>query len=570
MPNNNDDKSRMGADPTAHICERLFHNHVKKIVAVHDLSGVGRVSLMAVIPILSTMGFQVCPLPTAILSTHTQYPVYSFLDLTDEMRRIICKWKQLGVRFDAFYSGYLGSPRQVQIVEDFIQKFRRPSDLVVVDPVMVSTSGCALMQPDALAVMKEQLLSMADLVTPNLPEAWTLAGTETSVDDAAQSILRLGVKALLIKGGHAEGKAKTDYLYIYKGGGVKRVELSAETVDTVNTHGTGCTLSSAIAAFAALGCGLEEAVRRAKDYLTEALKAGKDVRVGGGHGPVCHFVKPTSRQAYEPTSLLKIVADDLTNHIVSSSAGDLSAVRLQFITHFTEKYSYLDSAMMALEGGCRWIQLRMKDAGEAEIERVARLVLPECRRRGAVFVIDDHVELALRVGADGVHLGKNDMPVDEARRMAGEFFGKQAVSDKQSVASRQADERQGQSPCLLVSDCSSAENFIIGGTANTFEDVQRLAAQGADYIGCGPFRFTTTKKNLAPMLGIDGYRNILSQMKEHGIELPLVAIGGITSDDIPLLMAAGVSGIALSGSILRAESPVEEMKKVIEKLRIES
>ena len=441
---------------------------------------------------------------------------------------------------------------------------------LVVDPVMVSTSGCALMQPDALAVMKEQLLPLADLVTPNLPEAWTLAGTDTSVDDAAKAILRLGVKALLIKGGHAEGKAKTDYLYIYKGGGVKRVELSAETVDTVNTHGTGCTLSSAIAAFAALGCGLEEAVRRAKDYLTEALKAGRDVRVGGGHGPVCHFVKPISRQADEPTSLLKIVAADLPNHLVSSSAGDLSAVRLQFITHFTDKYSYLDSAMMALEGGCRWIQLRMKDADEAEIERVARLILPECKRRGAVFVIDDHVELALRVGADGVHLGKNDMPVDEARRLAREFFGKQAVGDKQSATSRQADERQGQSPSLLVSDCSSAENFIIGGTANTFEDVQRLAAQGADYIGCGPFRFTTTKKNLAPMLGIDGYQNILSQMKEQGIELPLVAIGGITYDDIPQLMAAGVSGIALSGSVLRAEQPVEEMRKVVNELRVES
>ena len=446
---------------------------------------------------------------------------------------------------------------------------RKPKFLVV-DPVMVSTSGCALMQPDALAVMKEQLLPMADLVTPNLPEAWTLAGTDTSVDDAAQAILRLGVKALLIKGGHAAGKAKTDYLYIYKGGGVKRVELSAETVDTVNTHGTGCTLSSAIAAFAALGCGLKEAVRRAKDYLTEALKAGKDVRVGGGHGPVCHFVKPTSRQTDEPTSLLKIVAADLPNHLVSSSVGDLSAVRLQFITHFTERYSYLDSAMMALEGGCRWIQLRMKDADEAEIERVARLILPECKRRGVVFVIDDHVELALRVGADGVHLGKNDMPVDEARRLAREFFDKQAVGDKQSATSRQADERQGQSPCLLVSGCSSVENFIIGGTANTFEDVQRLAAQGADYIGCGPFRFTTTKKNLAPMLGIDGYRNILSQMKEQGIELPLVAIGGITSDDIPQLMAAGVSGIALSGSVLRAEQPVEEMRKVVNELRVES
>lgn len=188
---------------------------------------------------------------------------------------------------------------------------------------------------------------------------------------------------------------------------------------------------------------------------------------------------------------------------------------------------------MALEGGCRWIQLRMKDAGEAEIERVALRILPECRRREAVFVIDDHVELALRVGADGVHLGKNDMPVDKARRLAG-------------------------------------DGFIIGGTANTFEDVQRLVAQGADYIGCGPFRFTTTKKNLAPMLGIEGYKDILSRMKEHGITLPLVAIGGITCGDIPRLMAAGVSGIALSGSVLRAERPVEEMKKVVNELRIKS
>ena len=142
---------------------------------------------------------------------------------------------------------------------------------LVVDPVMVSTSGCALMQSDALAIMKERLLPMADLVTPNLPEAWILAGTDTSVDDAAQAILQLGVKALLIKGGHAEGKVKTDYLYIYKGEGVKRVEFTAETVDTVNTHGTGCTLSSAIAALLACGNGLEDAVRQAKEYLTEAL-----------------------------------------------------------------------------------------------------------------------------------------------------------------------------------------------------------------------------------------------------------------------------------------------------------
>lgn len=401
----------------------------------------------------------------------------------------------------------------------------RPKFLVV-DPVMVSTSGCALMQPDALAIMKERLLPMADLVTPNLPEAWTLAGTDTSVDDAAQAILRLGVKALLIKGGHAEGKTKTDYIYIYKGESVKRVEFTAETVDTLNTHGTGCTLSSAIAALLARGNGLEDAVRQAKEYLTEALKAGADVHVGRGHGPVCHFYD-SEVMRFCGYKVVRYDRKTLKPYNLKTAS------RLQFITHFTDKYSYYDSAMMALDGGCRWIQLRMKDAGEAEIERVARLILPECRRRGAVFVIDDHVELALRVGADGVHLGKNDMPVDEARSLAG-------------------------------------DGFIIGGTANTFEDVQRLAAQGADYIGCGPFRFTTTKKNLAPMLGLEGYKRILSQMKECGIGLPLVAIGGITSDDIPQLMTAGVSGIALSGSVLRAEQPVEEMRKVVEKLRIMS
>lgn len=114
----------------------FLQNQTKKVVAVHDLSGVGRVSLMAVIPILSSMGFQVCPLPTAVLSTHTQYPTYSFLDLTDEMRHIIENWEKMEVRFDTFYTGYLGSPQQAQIVEEFILKFRRENDMVVVDPVL--------------------------------------------------------------------------------------------------------------------------------------------------------------------------------------------------------------------------------------------------------------------------------------------------------------------------------------------------------------------------------------------------------------------------------------------------
>ena len=115
----------------------MYTNKVKKIAAVHDLSGAGRVSLTVVIPNLSSMGFQVCPLPTAVLSSHTQYPHFSFFDHTDEMPKIISEWKQLGVQFDAIYTGYLGAPRQIQSVSGFIDDFRQSDSLVMIDRVLV-------------------------------------------------------------------------------------------------------------------------------------------------------------------------------------------------------------------------------------------------------------------------------------------------------------------------------------------------------------------------------------------------------------------------------------------------
>lgn len=199
---------------------------------------------------------------------------------------------------------------------------------------------------------------------------------------------------------------------------------------------------------------------------------------------------------------------------------------IQFITHSNNRYGYVDGARLALEGGCRWVQLRMKEAIEAEFMAAAAEIGRLCKEHGATFVLDDHVEWVEKTGADGVHLGKNDMPIDEARKILG--------SDK-----------------------------IIGGTANTFEDVERLYRQGADYIGCGPFRFTTTKKNLSPVLGLEGYQHIVDQMKSHGINLPIVAIGGILESDIKSVLATGVSGIAVSGGILNAENPAEEMQRFL-------
>jgi thiamine-phosphate pyrophosphorylase len=199
---------------------------------------------------------------------------------------------------------------------------------------------------------------------------------------------------------------------------------------------------------------------------------------------------------------------------------------LLFITHRTETYDDVQSAEVALKGGCRQIQLRMKDEPAEEVERTARRVKSLCDVYGARLYVDDHVEVCRQVGATGVHLGKRDMPPGEARKILG-------------------------------------SGSIIGGTANTFDDIRRLADEGVDYIGLGPFRFTTTKKNLSPVLGLEGYRDILSRCKAAGIHLPVLAIGGVTIADIPGLMQTGISGIALSSTILQAEDPVAETQEII-------
>lgn len=200
-----------------------------------------------------------------------------------------------------------------------------------------------------------------------------------------------------------------------------------------------------------------------------------------------------------------------------------SNYRLQFITHYNDRYSYIDSARLALNGGCRWIQLRMKGAEQALLETTAHELKSLCRMYGATLIIDDDVHLAKRIGADGVHLGKEDMPIEDARRILG-------------------------------------DGVIIGATVNSFDDILRhIHGTCPDYFGCGPYRFTTTKERLAPTIGIEGYRSIMRDMRSANIAIPLVAIGGIRKDDIPALLQCGVDGIALSGSILNSDNPSAEM-----------
>jgi len=199
---------------------------------------------------------------------------------------------------------------------------------------------------------------------------------------------------------------------------------------------------------------------------------------------------------------------------------------LQFITHPSEAYSYAQEAEIALKGGCRWVQIRHKGASISDLGADIRSVVPLCREYGATVIVDDRAELVSRFDLDGVHLGKNDMPISEARKLVG-------------------------------------PRKIIGATANSFADIERAASQGADYIGLGPFRFTTTKANLSPVLGLEGYSRIVGECRSRGIDLPIVAIGGITEDDIPDIMRTGVGGIAISSTILRSADPTEKTSTII-------
>ena len=199
---------------------------------------------------------------------------------------------------------------------------------------------------------------------------------------------------------------------------------------------------------------------------------------------------------------------------------------LQFITHKNERHGYLDGAEAALRGGCRWIQLRMKDEPDESVIAAGRQLAPLCRAAGATFIIDDHVALVDAGGAGGGPRGTHRMPRGAARRPP--------RTDRNN-----------------------------GATANTFDDIAAAVAAGADYIGLGPFRFTETKKRLSPILGLGGYRDIMARCRRAGYTIPVVAIGGITPEDIEAIMATGVTGIALSGTILRADDPAAATSQII-------
>jgi thiamine-phosphate pyrophosphorylase len=206
--------------------------------------------------------------------------------------------------------------------------------------------------------------------------------------------------------------------------------------------------------------------------------------------------------------------------------------KLHYISQETERVNHIDAVRAALTAGCKWIQLRIKDQTASDILAIAIEAGKLCAQHEAKLIINDYPEIAVAAGAHGVHLGLDDLPIHKARQIVG-------------------------------------HNMIIGGTANTFEHVLRAHAEGADYIGLGPFRYTATKKKLSPIIGLAGYDRIMQQLRQKGIAIPVIAIGGIETDDLPDIMRTGVHGVAISAAITHSVAPAQIVGHIYQHLKKE-
>lgn len=269
------------------------------VLSIAGSDSSGGAGIQADLKTFSALGVYGATAITAITAQNTK-GVNSQLAISPEMvyNQIVAVVEDIAP--SAIKIGMLANKEVAMVVADALSRYNIPT---ILDPVMVSSSGHRLLSLDAQEVVKERLLPLSTLVTPNIPEMEALTAMSLTTAEeklsAAQYLLSLGAQAVLLKGGHEEGDTKCDTLYRLDGRNITQLHLSTPTVATKNIHGTGCTLSSAIAALMARGLALRDAVQEAKNYITEAILSGADIAIGNGFGPVNHLFNPLPMQVYE-------------------------------------------------------------------------------------------------------------------------------------------------------------------------------------------------------------------------------------------------------------------------------
>ena len=394
----------------------------------------------------------------------------------------------------------------------------------ICDPVMVATSGNSLLSGENTSqTFIDFLLPHVDLLTPNIPEAESLLGithsfpekhNQSYIKDLANKLLALGPKAILIKGGHSSGSLSNDYFLDEN----HSLWLSSKRIKTKSTHGTGCTLSAAIAATIAIGYSLIDALTIAKAYVNQGLRTAK--KIGQGHGPIAHGNWPEN--FVDLPLLIPVIADEaLDTWWTDCPAFPNCGESRLGIYPIVDSSSWLEKLLPL---GITTAQLRIK-AGVDNTQHIEEEIIKSieiAKSFSCRLFINDYWQLAIKYGAYGVHLGQEDLNAADIRALIN-------------------------------------SGLRLGISTHSYSEIARALAYKPSYLAIGPIYSTTTKAMSWLPQGLENLKRW-----RRSLPYPLVAIAGITLERLPAVLAAGADGVAVIRDILNHEAPEARTKAWLE------
>ena len=454
----------------------------------------GGAGIQADLKTMSALGVHGCSVITALTAQNT-LGVEAVEHVSPDMIEAQLRALQKDLPPAAIKTGMLGRAVSLKIVAEFLNS----SDAYVVcDPVMVATQGGALLDPDAVGMLRTELFPRVDLLTPNIPEAEYLTArtlrSEAEIAMAAGLLLDMGVRSVVIKGGHSPSGLAQDYWT----NGREAAWLNSHRQDVDHTHGGGCALSSAIAAGIAMGLPELDAIVLAKAYVNHGLRHGGGI--GTGRAPLSHVGWPD-----DPADMPWITrtAGDAPQRLVFPDCGPETLGLYPIV----DRASWVERLLPL---GIRTIQLRVKDLAGVDLETEITRAIAAAAKHDARLFINDHWQLALKHSAYGVHIGQDDIPTTDLRAI----------------------HRAG---CRL------------GLSTHGFAEIARSLAVTPSYIAIGTLFPSPSKTFVHAALGMERFTRL-----RRLVGVPVVAIGGITIDRARDVLRAGADGIAVISDVTRA------------------
>jgi len=480
--------------------------NIKKTLTIAGSDSGGGAGIQADLKTFAALGVYGSSVITSITAQNTLGVINSAgiaTTLVDEQLEAVLS----DIGADAIKTGMLYDDDIITAIVNRLKFYQVPC--LVVDPVMVATSGDTLLNYKGVDALRDKLLPQANFITPNREEASALCGfhieSEKDFPKAAREIHHMGADFVIITGIQERGQC-IDFCY----DGYEFNQLKGPIIDTADTHGTGCSYSAALTAYIARGASPWTAVNMAKKFVVSGLRYA--YRVGKGRGPLNHLA------AFFPGKLdvspiLETRASAFRDWGNRPHLQDMPLLNVIIGGPLCEGQDYAELTRLAVENGASLIQLREKDWDTRYLVDTAVNMARVCHQHGALFVVNDRVDIAAASGADGVHIGQDDLNPTMARALLG-------------------------------------PEKIIGVSAGNITEALEAVAAGADYLGVGPV-YPTTSKNCR---NDAGGAELVAEIADR-VSVPVIGIGGITPENTRPLIKAGAAGVAVISSILAAADP---------------